>query len=451
MQETMLFALKPDTDPNRTPKELQIASELHKREVEELNRQHSATTKDLTSQLDSMRRTLSEKEHAVTGLQLRCAEHEAEISHLRADSDAAAKDSEAKARKADEDKKRLRDAVDLDIHLKTVNMNAEMEKMRTEHAAELGRVKEQSEAAINDIKYIYEQEKHGLEERLAKEHSEVLELQKLRDQGMLGTGTQSCLDEIRELNAHLEAFKRQSQEELSALRKQRDEATRRADSVEEELNSLRHNMRNTQLIHDQSAKNFKQKLVQAQELIESHETAQTELAKTRKQIAELKTTVAKMEGNEKRLRGTISQKEKELEEQRETERHKLNAEKKKALQAHEECARTKEECMREVAGKDAQVAELTRQLEGLRRTLDAPHMSRIHFFAQKRSSSRRSSVPRAGKREEARQRGRDECHDNSHDSARPIAGASQLPLQASSAPTPRNSAAKLLAAIHPRG
>ncbi len=370
-----MFALKPLSDANKTPQELQIAAELYKKELEEMNALHASALKELNTQIDSLRKSVENKDSTARELGIRCSERDAECARLRSEIEIAAKEAAAKAKRAEEERRKLREAIELDLSLKTSNMNTTVERMKLEHAVELERVKQQSEAAVKDIKYIYEQEKHGLEERLSKSHNEVLELQKQKDQGLMGsTGTQNCINEIRELNAHLDAFKKQSQEEIATLKRQRDEAIKRADSMEEELSSLRHTMRNTQMIHEQSAKNFRQKLEKAQQLIESNENAQTELQKVRKQVADLKNAVAKGDSSEKRLKSVILQKEKELEDERVDHKRKLNSEKKKAIQAHEGYARVKEEyehkktaILREISAKDELIGSLSKQLEEAQR------------------------------------------------------------------------------------
>lgn len=55
----------------------------------------------------------------------------------------------------------------------TEMQNLELERLKKNHAIELEEQKVTSEQALVDIKYLYEQEKIKLEERLDKAHNEL--------------------------------------------------------------------------------------------------------------------------------------------------------------------------------------------------------------------------------------------------------------------------------------
>jgi len=371
MHETMLLALSPYSETNQIPKEIEIAMQFHKKEIEELTNIHIKEKTTLQEQVASLKVSIEEKDSIVQELSELVKEKEAELEIVRTELERMQRQNEDKLRKVEEATQRHKDALDFDAHLKVTNLNTEIEKLKSDHNVELEQVMIKSKEALNEIKKVYEEEKQLFEERLAKAQTEILNLQ---NQPRQQTGSKDCLEEIRELNAHLDTFKKQSQEEVTGLKKQREEYKKKAEALEEELVALKHTMRNAQLIHEQSTKNFKQKLEKAQQAMEANENSYEELQKAKKQIVELRNTITKLETNEKRYKGIIANKEKEVEELRENCKQKINNERKKALQAHESYTKIKEECnqknaviLKEVAVKDELIESLTKKLgKGLR-------------------------------------------------------------------------------------
>ena len=166
--------------------------------------------------------------------------------------------------------------------------------MQKEHGSEVESIKLQSENALNDIKYIYEQEKLAIENRLdkSKHNLKALELQ-TQDSGErpnlnLQEIQNNYLEEIQELNIHLDAFKKQSYDEIKSVKKQRDDALKRVSTMEIQLNKMKSHMRNNQNIHDQSSKTLKSKLEKAKMLLDASEGSNDHLKKLRKQNQQLK-------------------------------------------------------------------------------------------------------------------------------------------------------------------
>ena len=275
---------------------------------------------------------------------------------------------------AEEDKQRHKEALELDSYLKQTALNTSIEKLKAEHALEIQGMKQQTEIGIKEIDHIHQQEKKGLEDNIANLKNEIEQLKKEKFENSTVIPPNNCLEEIRELNSHLDAFKKQAQEEINLIKKQRDEALKSVDSLQSELTGLKHTMRNTQTIQEQSAKNYKQKLEKAKELIETNENAQIELKKSKKKISELNNYVTKLESNCKRLKMLLSKKDREIEDERENNKQKLNSERKKVLQAHEGFARAQEEysqskaiVLHEIDTKNKLISRLSRRLRDTQR------------------------------------------------------------------------------------
>jgi DNA repair exonuclease SbcCD ATPase subunit len=367
MHETMLLALSPYTEANQIPKEIEIAMEFHKKEIEELTINHIREKTRLQEQVASLKVAVEEKESTEQELSELLKEREGELEIVRAELERMQRLNEDKLRKVEEETQRHKDALEFDAHLKVSNLNTEIEKLRFVHNTELEQLKSKSEETLSEIKKVHDEEKQLLEERIAKLQTELLNLQ---SQPRQRTGSKDCLEEIRELNVHLDTFKKQSKEEMIVLKKQREEYKKKAEALEEELVALKHTMRNAQLIHEQSTKNFKQKLEKAQQAMEANENSYEELQKARKQIIELRNTITKLETNERHFKGIIANKEKEVEEVKENCKQKISNERKKAIQAHESYTKIKEECNHKnavVAVKDELIESLTKKLgKGLR-------------------------------------------------------------------------------------
>jgi len=189
-----------------------------------------------------------------------------------------------------------------------------MEKLREEHKKDLDHAKNDSERSLNDIKYIYEQEKEALEARLVKANQEIKNLQGIKEQTannsvVIRDMQNNYLLEIQELNAHLDAFKKQSYEEIACLKKQRDDAYKKIESLlasNGSKNSIGKITSNKALTQGKG----KQKNAAVVELSEG---IQKELAKLRKQNNDLKSYVTKLEISEKKLKSLLSQKENTVE------------------------------------------------------------------------------------------------------------------------------------------
>lgn len=366
MYETMMSALNNTNEGNTIPKELIFAAELHKKEVEELNKKHKESLLEQEKQINELKKKLDEKEANYREMETVIQTQQNEVVERRAETESVKKECEAKINDIREDMKKEKEKLELETQNRIVSNNLAIEKVKADSTREMERIKQQNAVALNDIKCIYEQEKRGIEEKLQKAHSDIINMKK---QSTDFTHQESCVDEIRELNSHLDSFKKQSQEEISELKLQKEDVLKKLATAEEELNAMKHTLRNTQNIHEQSAKNYKQKMEQAKQMIEANEKYQLELAKNKKLITELRNTITKQESNERRLKNLLNQKNKENEEQKENQKMKISSERKKALQAHEGFARAKEEyehkksfIIQEMMEKDKLINTLSKQL-----------------------------------------------------------------------------------------
>eukprot|EP00826_Nyctotherus_ovalis_P019827 TRINITY_DN16162_c0_g1_i1.p1 TRINITY_DN16162_c0_g1~~TRINITY_DN16162_c0_g1_i1.p1 ORF type:complete len:585 (-),score=185.01 TRINITY_DN16162_c0_g1_i1:184-1938(-) len=361
LQETMLAAFNDSKNSNSIPKELEFASAAHKKEVQTLKEQYKIAIENLERQVADYKRQNEDLEEKISLITL---DKEALLTNNKdkfKELEAKLKDANKKVKALTESKKVLQEAMELDTQVKMANLNTSVEKMKAEHLKEMEDVKRKSEASLEDIKYLYHQEKIALERRIEKMQAEMkmLEAQKEAD----STQRQLCdlqanyISEIQELNSHLDSFKKQSHDEITALMREKDEKERNIESLEREVSNANEAYIEIETMYKRIA-------------AEAKETAR-KLEECQSQIIQMQTYIQQLETNEYELKVLLENKESELEIEKESMRQKCSEEK---WQAHESCSKQKIECERRLTQtlhdsvlKDKRIKDLSRQLEAAAR------------------------------------------------------------------------------------
>ncbi len=370
----MISVLNNSSGQDRLPKELEMASALHKKEMDDLRESQTSTVQSLERQIVELKTSNADYEAKLKSAQGESQTNSTKWQARVAELEGKLKEQEEKVRLISEEKKKQREAIELDGQMKVMNLNLALEKLKAEHAKEIERTKQQEENTLKDIKYIYGQEKAALEARLEKAHNELKVARSTKEGNDNAANLQEMqakyLEEIEELNSHLSSFKQQSQEEVETLKQERDEAVERAMELEKELARASGSIRTMQSLHNKSSVELSQKLEKAKELADANEGVQAEIKKSRKQIADMKAHITKLEANERRLKMMFTQKEANFDAERESMKRKLSAERKKATQSQEGCARAKEDydrkrvqILQDIVTKDEQIALLNKQVE----------------------------------------------------------------------------------------
>ncbi len=295
MHETMISALRQaNTESDNTPKMLAIAEEMHKKDMAELRDRHTEVVAGLERQIAELRQQNADLDASLKLAVKKQSDLEDSLKAKGETEDAQKKNLETKVRKLEEEKGKLKDAIEMDSQLKANSITQAMDKMREDHARELARVKSESERALQDIKYIHEQEKQSLSDRLEKMGQELRTLQTAKetsaseDMSMQSMQT-NYLTEIQELNSHLDVFKKQSYEEIACLKKQRDDAYKKIDSLAPKAKGPQ---------QDRSARGKTSSTANSQ--------LSEDLNKVKKQNLSLKSYVAKLEDSERKLRTQLA-------------------------------------------------------------------------------------------------------------------------------------------------
>ena len=111
-----------------------------------------------------------------------------------------------------------------------------MDRLKKNHAIELEEMKVTSEQSLCDIKYLYEQEKIKLEERLEKTLNERRML-RLAQENKKETDffNERGMNELHELSSRISVLKRQRDEDTLDAQRERDEALRKIERLERAL------------------------------------------------------------------------------------------------------------------------------------------------------------------------------------------------------------------------
>lgn len=280
MYESMFSALKPLSNDNSViPKEMEIMEGLHKKEIEEIKQKNEKITKSLEKQIAEYKETNAEFEKTIKNLQNQKIDSEKMYQLKVAEAENKKKEYEDKLKNIDSERSKHKDMAILDSEAKVANANAEMERLRSENKYELEKTKQDCENTLREIKFIYEREKLLVESRLEKANAEIKLLQSKRSScdtsRDLNELQNNYIEQIQELSTQLDAFKKQSEEDVALYKKQRDDAIKKV----EELNRNQTYCR------------------------EDYEELQT----VKKQVVNLKSYVAKLENNEKLYKNLLEE------------------------------------------------------------------------------------------------------------------------------------------------
>jgi hypothetical protein len=314
MQDSMLSALHLDSS-NSVPQELQIAVDQHKKEIEELSINHRDVIQSYERQLSSTNSKIAELEKLnkeyidkLSALDINYKDAVKELNDLQ-------KEYQSKEYRLSEEKKKLDKQADLESDLKVTHLNLIIEKLKSEHQKEIEHTKSTSEASLKDIKYIHQQEKLVLQERNEKQQTIIKSLQLQKESSNNSNISEmqaNYVKEIKELNVHLNDYKKQHEEEVLAIKKQRDDALRKVEALEHNLLTAKGVMKASQ--NDKA--HTKAKSDKHKELVGQNELLIEEGKKQKKIITQLKTQLSKLETSEKALKSKVSNNDNKIDDRR---------------------------------------------------------------------------------------------------------------------------------------
>ena len=201
-----------------------------------------------------------------------------------------------------------------------------------------------SEQALVDIKYLYEQEKIKLEERLEKAVNELRMVRLQHDNKKESDFfAERGLNELHELSSRISVLKRQRDEDILDAQKERDEALRRVERLENALKATRETSRVEKAEGEKKAKGLEQKLSETRGKLVDQDRNQGEILKLRKQVTLLKCSLSRAEETAKNYKSLLTDKENEIESERINLKRQLISERKKLHTQREAASKAKDE------------------------------------------------------------------------------------------------------------
>lgn len=324
----MLSALKPANSENiNAEKELIVTDELYKKEIQEIRERHSEILASYERQLNELKTTNLGCENKIKQLIKMQSEYQENAALQEKEYVESKKNLEDKIERLEEEKRKMKTTIEIEIQARLVNQGQYLENIKADYNKEKDKLKEQYEKSLSEIKNLHEMEKKGFDERYSKICHELNMAHSQKEESVAKSVNEiqsNYIEEIQELNAHLDAFKKQSYEELAGLKKERDEALKKIEALEKAL--------------AKKVPEIKVKKMQSKQINE-----QKEIDKFKKQNADLKSYIAKLEAKEKVLMEDLSKKTIELEVEKENFKQELSAERKNASDSYVVLNKVKEE------------------------------------------------------------------------------------------------------------
>lgn len=359
MHATLFSVLNDPNNINNIPKELELATSIHKKEMEELHTHYNEIINTLERQITDSKTNCDNLEIKIRNLQAEIDETNKTHISKNEEYEQKLKECEEKINKANENNKKLKEAMELDSHVKISNLNGQIEKIKIENSKEILEMKQKCENSLNDIKNIYQQEKSSLEERIQKLSEELKNSISSKENSQI---INEYIEEIQELNNTILSLKKQNAEQISSITKEKDELTKKIKEQNSDLFRIRDELAQTK---------HRLKQIESEPIIEG---TQADLKKAKKQITEMKSHISKLESDGRRLKSLLTNKETAFEQEKENLKRKYSLERKKASQAHDGYSRAKDEndkklsqLLQDVLEKDKQICLLNKQIENMQK------------------------------------------------------------------------------------
>ena len=126
----------------------------------------------------------------------------------------------------------------------------------------------------------------------------------------------SLISEVHVLKTALEGERKKSEEQLCSILQERDDALRKVEEVEDQLERQKAASRSQTGTQDQTVRSLKAQVDRLRRGMDEKEKDSEELERMRKKLSSVKTQLAKSKAVEKKLREDLIEKENQLEEER---------------------------------------------------------------------------------------------------------------------------------------
>jgi hypothetical protein len=211
----------------------------------------------------------------------------------------------------EEEKKHIQELYTNEMKLKLETNNQLILNLKNAHEEELREIKCDQDSQTQHHQKNFEEEKYELKARIMNLEKELIGTNKkndLNEKAEIIEFQKKYLTEMRELQKSFEEFKIKTYEEMKILRKQKDEANKKANLYQQNLEWLRIEWEQNEGMYRENYRSMKNKLDSFKIFIKNNEILKNQLELSKSEVAFLKLKVSKLENSEKNLHSILLEK-----------------------------------------------------------------------------------------------------------------------------------------------
>lgn len=211
----------------------------------------------------------------------------------------------------EEEKKHIQELYTNEMKLKLETNNQLILNLKNSHEDEIYKLKSENETLLLQKQKSFEEEKSELKAKIMNLEKELILTNKkndLNEKAEIIEFQKKYLTEMRELQASFEEFKVKTYEEMKILRKQKDEANKKATLYQQNLEWLRIEWEQNEGMYRENYRSMKNKLDSFKIFIKNNEILKNQLELSKSEVSFLKLKVSKLENSEKNLHSILLEK-----------------------------------------------------------------------------------------------------------------------------------------------
>jgi len=211
----------------------------------------------------------------------------------------------------EEEKKHIQELYTKEMKAKLELHNLMILNMKNAQSEEIKNIKGESENFIQNIQKQFDEEKIELKNKIMNLEKELIMMNKKNDaneKAEIMEFQNKYLIEMRELQNSFENFKEKTYQEMKILRKQKEDANKKANMFQQNLENVKANWEQNECIYRENYRNMKNKLDSFKIFIKNNEILKNQLELSKAEISFLKLKVSKLESSEKNLHNILLEK-----------------------------------------------------------------------------------------------------------------------------------------------
>lgn len=211
----------------------------------------------------------------------------------------------------EEEKKNLQDLYTNEMKLKLEGHNQMILSLKNNHLDEIKKNRNDYENKIDNLQKKFDEEKMDYKNNIMNLEKELILSNKkhdLNEKAEIIEFQKKYLTEMRELQKSFEDFKIKTYEEMKILKKQKEEANKRANIFQQNFERIKVDWEQNENMYRENYRSMKNKLDSFKILIKNNEILKNQLDLSKSEISFLKQKVTKIENSEKNLHNILLEK-----------------------------------------------------------------------------------------------------------------------------------------------